>query len=100
MYICKYVVDSFQMALLIGDNLSTPTHSFFLIVRTYVIESFKTYRGLSEYTLTACSTERLNFLVLTNDICISSSTEKLDKTETSLIYILYKNRLSIRKINS
>ena len=49
-----------------------------------------TYWGLSEYTLTACSTERLDFLVLTNDICTSSSTEKLNKTGTSLVSILYK----------
>ena len=45
------------------------------------------HRGLSEYTLTACIAERLDFLVLTNDICISSSTEKLNKTGTSLVSI-------------
>ena len=61
-----------------------------------MVESFKTalfYWGLSEYT--ACSTERLD--VLTNEICICSSTEKLNKTGTSLVSVLYKNRLSIKK---
>ena len=68
----------------------------------YVIESFITALLIGDYLsiLTACSKERLDFLVLAHDICISSSTEKLDKTETSLIFILYENRLSIRKINS
>ena len=47
-------------------------------------------RGLSEYTLTASSTERLDFLALTSDICISPSTEKLDKAGTSLVSILNK----------
>ena len=52
-----------------------------MYVRKYVVDSFKTALFIGEYlTLTACSTERLDFLVLASDICISSSTEKLDKT--------------------
>ena len=78
-YYSKYVISLIYYIL-----VSNP----YLLHTSTVVESFKTALLIGDYTLTACSTERLDFLVLTNDICICSSMEKLNKTGASLVSTL------------